>query len=338
MFFPRFFYTFLLLAGAAAAPAAPEVNVWVTIPPQKEFVKRIAGDLAEVGLLVRPGQTPETYSPGAVQMSRLAKADLFFGIGMPIERALFQSADSALPGVRFVQPGLVSGAEEGAREEAREDGEREQEHHEGEHHEDGAHEDGDHGPGGRDRGDAAAGKADSGEARAHDGHAHANERDPHVWMDPQWVIKAVPEMCRALAGRAPGKETVFRENADRLVADLEELDEEIRERLAPYEGRAFFMNHPSLGHFAERYGLRQISLEQAGTEPSSKRLARLIRLGRREKVGAVLRQPEFGRTSAQTVARALGVDVVEVDPLARDYFATMRALSKRLRESFEKVQ
>ena len=48
---------------------------------------------------------------------------------------------------------------------------------------------------------------------------------------------------------------MFESNADALIADLHELDAAIRAQLAPYAGRAFFINHPALGHFAERYGL-----------------------------------------------------------------------------------
>ena len=54
------------------------VHAWVSIQPQKYFVERVGGDSVSAEVLVRPGQSPEMYAPGAAQMAQLARADCVF--------------------------------------------------------------------------------------------------------------------------------------------------------------------------------------------------------------------------------------------------------------------
>ncbi|MFW6176354.1 MAG: metal ABC transporter solute-binding protein, Zn/Mn family [Thermoplasmatota archaeon] len=62
-----------------------ELNVAVTIPPQKEFVEEIGGDNVKVTLMVPPGQDPHSYEPETRQMRELAKADIYFKVGSGLE-------------------------------------------------------------------------------------------------------------------------------------------------------------------------------------------------------------------------------------------------------------
>lgn len=62
-----------------------ELNMVVTIPPQKEFVKELGGDKVKVTLMVPPGQDPHSYEPETSQMRELAKADLYFKVGSGIQ-------------------------------------------------------------------------------------------------------------------------------------------------------------------------------------------------------------------------------------------------------------
>ncbi len=62
-----------------------ELNIAVTIPPQREFVKEIGGDKVKVTLMVPPGQSPHSYEPETSQMRELAKADMYFKVGSGIE-------------------------------------------------------------------------------------------------------------------------------------------------------------------------------------------------------------------------------------------------------------
>jgi len=259
--------------------------VWSTVQPQKYFVERVGGDMVSAKVLVRPGQSPEMYAPSVAQMAQLAQADVYFGIGMPIEASLFKRMRSSMTGVRLVQTG---------------DEILEYQDH---------------------------------SACAHGHHDHG-ENDPHIWMDPVRMIAVVEQIHDVLTDVQPDSAAVFDQNADALIADLVELDGAIRAQLAPYAGRAFFINHPALGHFAERYGLVQLSIEESGASPSAGRVAELISQAREAQVGAIFTQPEFGRTTATILADALDLDVVELNVLPADYIIGMTIITDALEEGF----
>ena len=59
----------------------------VSIPPQKAFIEAVCADLAEVLVLVPPGNSPANFEPDAKTMQKLASAELNFGIGVATEAA-----------------------------------------------------------------------------------------------------------------------------------------------------------------------------------------------------------------------------------------------------------
>ncbi|MFK8068007.1 MAG: metal ABC transporter solute-binding protein, Zn/Mn family [Gammaproteobacteria bacterium] len=69
-----------------AEPINDPVEVFVSILPQKYFVERIAGNYANVEVMVTPGQSPETYDPSPKQLAQLSLADVYFSIGVPFEK------------------------------------------------------------------------------------------------------------------------------------------------------------------------------------------------------------------------------------------------------------
>ncbi len=277
----------LLCAGCVKEEhsEATGIAVWCTVLPQAYFVERVGGDLVSAEVLVRAGQGPEMYAPSAAQMAQLARADVYFGIGMPIEGSLFKRMRSSMPSVQLVQTGD----------------------------------------------EVAAGHDHSGCAQGHHNHG---ENDPHIWVDPVRMVAVVEQMRDALIELQPEAEVGFRENAAALIAELVVLDATIRAQLAPYAGRAFFINHPALGHFAERYGLVQLSIEESGAAPSAGRVAQLISQAREAQVGAIFTQPEFGRTTATILADALNLEVVELNVLPTDYISGMTGIANSLEEGF----
>jgi len=74
---------FALLPMAAAG--AESLSVFVSIQPQKNFVERVGGDHVRVSVMVGPGQSPATFEPRPRQMANLARARLYYRIGVPFE-------------------------------------------------------------------------------------------------------------------------------------------------------------------------------------------------------------------------------------------------------------
>ena len=86
--------------GGAGAPEG--TVVFVSIPPQQEFVERIAGSRLEVRVLAGPGADPHTYEPTPRQVAELSSAAAYFRIGADFESGLLPRLQSAAPSVRIV--------------------------------------------------------------------------------------------------------------------------------------------------------------------------------------------------------------------------------------------
>ena len=106
------------------------------------------------------------------------------------------------------------------------------------------------------------------------------------------------------------------------------LDHEISKRL-------FYVFHPAFGHFAEAYGLNQKAVERGGREPSARELQELIAEARTDGARAVFVQPQHGTGSAETIAKAIGADLVTLDPLARDVLANLETIGTRIEQALK---
>ncbi|MEA1967871.1 MAG: zinc ABC transporter substrate-binding protein [Thermodesulfobacteriota bacterium] len=78
----------VILQGIVHAKAEDKISLFVSIAPQAYFAQRIGGEKVIVNVLVPQGKSPATYAPKPEQMVKLAKAELFFSIGVPFESSL----------------------------------------------------------------------------------------------------------------------------------------------------------------------------------------------------------------------------------------------------------
>jgi zinc transport system substrate-binding protein len=69
------------------AVADDKPTVAVGIEPLKYFVDRLSGGAVEVVVMVSAGASPATYEPKPRQLVALSKADLYFAVEVPFERA-----------------------------------------------------------------------------------------------------------------------------------------------------------------------------------------------------------------------------------------------------------
>jgi zinc transport system substrate-binding protein len=82
--------------------ASGPIKVFVSILPQKYFVKQIAGDLVDVNLMVEPGASPATYEPKPIQMKAISKSLIYFSIGVPFEERWLPKISSTNPRMKIV--------------------------------------------------------------------------------------------------------------------------------------------------------------------------------------------------------------------------------------------
>ncbi len=85
-------------------PVADRLSVFVTIPPQAEFVERVGGTRVQVNIMVPVGAEPHTHEPAPQQLVLLEGAHLYarVGSGIAFERAWMDRIRAVNPGMHVV--------------------------------------------------------------------------------------------------------------------------------------------------------------------------------------------------------------------------------------------
>jgi zinc transport system substrate-binding protein len=96
-------FGFVLAAGPGSAGDSQPLPVVVSILPQKYFVEKIGRDAVTVSVMVPPGSNPEYYEPKPRQMSELARARVYFALGVPFEKAWMKKMQATSPAMMVVQ-------------------------------------------------------------------------------------------------------------------------------------------------------------------------------------------------------------------------------------------
>jgi zinc transport system substrate-binding protein len=283
--------------------------VFVSVAPQRYFVERVGGPRVAVSVLLPAGQSPATYEPTPSQMARLSEARLYFRTGVPFEKRVVAKIEATLPDLPVVD--LREGIDL-----------RDMVAH---HHEDPSSVGHEHG---EEKG------TDPHDVHADHGHEHAHgDKDPHVWLDPGLVKVQARTIRDQLSRLDSSHRDDYAGRCSAFESDLDRVDAEIALALAPLRGREFFVFHPAYGYFAAAYGLRQVAIEASGKQPSAKQLGALIDRAREAGVKLVFVQPQFDKSSAETIAAAIGAAVVRVDPLAEDYLENLRHIAAKTAEA-----
>ena len=285
-------------ASAEEGDAAQPLKVYVSIPPQAYFVERIGAERVRVALLLKPGRSPATFTLTPRRMADLARADVYFGIGVPFEQALRPRFEK--PSRRLVFVDTARGLPL-------------------------RRIDDDHQV---DQGEAGVG------TRNHDD-AHPHGADPHTWLDPLLAARQAETIRDSLIELDPEATESYRRNTNAFIEDLRRVHERIAHKLKPFKGRDLFVYHPSFGYFTDAYGLRQVAVEGKGRAPGPRRIERLIELARRRGVKVIFAQPQFSRAGAKAVAEAIDGEVVELDPLARNYLHNLEELATKIQRALE---
>lgn len=307
-------YWVLVSAAAPAAAsadkargAAPDkrVNCYVSILPQAFLVERVGGSRVEVRVMVGPGQVPHTYEPTGRQLAELAESRVFFSVGVAFEESLIPRIKRNFGLVKIVDS--CAGIEKRL-----------------------MLEDGGHEKAGTSGQTGAAGSG----GPSGDGHRHG-DYDPHVWLAPRMGAVMARNIRDALVALDPEGTDSYTANCQTLETELDSVDAEITGILRSYEGRELYVFHPAYGYFTDAYGLIQVAIEENGAAPGPKHLAEVIDRARRQGATTIFVQPQVSITFAETVAKAIGGEVVSLDPLSVEYTENLLLMARKIAESFD---
>jgi len=159
--------------------------------------------------------------------------------------------------------------------------------------------------------------------------------DPHIWTSPRLGKIQADHILNALVQIDPGHKAVYQANYEKFVKKIEEIDAEFKRIFAGKKGTEFIVFHPSWGYFAQDYGLKQVAIEIEGKKPKPARLKELIEHAVKRRINVIFVQPQFSTKSAQTVAKAIGGQVVFADPLALNWEDNLRQLAAKFKTALK---
>ena len=155
--------------------------------------------------------------------------------------------------------------------------------------------------------------------------------EPHIWTSAVNARVIVGNIATALCTLDSTHANEYLHRRDSLLTVITHTDSLCRSLLSrPGADRTFLIYHPALSYFARDYGLRQLSIEEAGKEPTPARLKELLDLCRKEKVSTIFVQPEFDRRNAELIARQTGTRIVPINPLSYDWQDEITGVAKAL--------
>ena len=164
-----------------------------------------------------------------------------------------------------------------------------------------------------------------------------DQADHHLWLDPQNLKLQARVIVAALSKKDPDGASFYQTRLASLEKSIDAVDQRIAKRLAPFAGRRFMMHHPAYTYFAKRYKLVQMAVEHGGKHPHAKDMAKLIEQAKHEGLRVIFVQPQFSKSSAELVAKAIGGKVVPLDPLKKDLLGNLETMAERIASAMEQT-
>lgn len=300
----------LVLSGCGQSPAQPAgLRVLAVESFLADIAQNVAGDRAQVEMLIPLGLDPHAFEPTPQDVARVAQSTVLIVNGAGLEEWLDEVLVNA-GGER-----IVIEAAAGLQMRTPREGELAGHHHEGEEH------------------------------NENEEHHHHHEGDPHFWLDPLLIVAYVENIRAGLTQADPAGAEIYAANAAAYITQLKELDAWIQAQVAtiPAERRLLVTNHESFGYYADRYGFRVVGAVipsvSTGATPTAQEMAALVESIRSSGAPAIFLETGANPQLAEQISRETGVAVVSdlythsitaADGEAPTYLAMMRRNTEKI--------
>lgn len=146
----------------------------------------------------------------------------------------------------------------------------------------------------------------------------ADGKDPHYWLSPKNAQIMVQSIADELGTHFPEKSAAFHARATAYGKQLQELDQEITERLkkvpSPLRIATF---HNAFSYYAADYNIAVVTTfeEFPGKEPSPQYVATFTRKLAADRIAVVFTEPQSSAQALEPFAKDLNVQLRELDDL-----------------------
>lgn len=310
-----FLFVSLLLGGLIFAKQQQQVKqnedrlkISTSFYPLYFFAKEIAGEQALVVNLTKGGVDAHDFEPSVKDLQQINDSQLLILNGVGFE-AWFEKFSAQVSGqVQVLNTATELAYLSGAGDEHDED------EHEGENE----HEE--------------------------DGHEHG-DIDPHVWLDPVLAQGQVRAIAAKMIELDQNNAATYRQNKERLLQELEKLNQEFEQGLASCQQNSIVSSHMAFAYQAKRYGFEQIAITGLNPEeePSSAKLAEISRLAKNLGIKYIFFENLLSPKLAETIAEEVGAQTLVAHPLENltsaeeaagaNYFSVQRQNLTNLRQA-----
>lgn len=160
-------------------------------------------------------------------------------------------------------------------------------------------------------------------------------RDPHMWMSPRRVIVMVNVIKDQLKVIDPINASVYEKNAANYIKELEAIDRELKTVFEEMTTSKFIIMHPSLGYFADDYGLTMVELEQDGKTSSAEHMKYVIDFARTNDIKVIFYQLEFDSQQAKTLADEVDGTTMALEILSLDYINNLKEILRVFKDTLK---
>ena len=167
------------------------------------------------------------------------------------------------------------------------------------------------------------------------GDTSAPRLDRHTWLgrEPAKILAAHIKDTLIMADNA--NETLYRQKYENVIQLIDDEFNILMAALAPLSGKSVFVYHPSFGYFLDEFGIHQEAVEMGGKEPSPRQLNSLIAMVNDEQPAAIFIQTQFPTSAARSLAAAAGIELIGLDPLARNWLENIRFIGQTLQKALQ---
>lgn len=159
---------------------------------------------------------------------------------------------------------------------------------------------------------------------------HGDGSDLHFWLSPRQLEIQAHTVANQLIAKYPQHEARYRKALEEHLRELKSLDDQLQLELLRIHGKTFLVAHPAYAYFCRDYGLKQLSIEIEGKDPTPQQLTALFRKAKQLHLKTVFTQVQFSPKVADLVSQQLGkgAKVVSLDPYAEDYMQNLRLIAR----------
>ena len=302
-YIPHWLWFLLALITITPSIWASVPKVVVTIKPIHSLVAGVMAGVGDPELLLSGAQSPHTFTLRPSDVRKLGDADLIVWVGRDFETFLTHSLKSLPPRTRVLQLQDSSGI---AQLPIRQGGVWESRH---------------------------------GHAETEHDEAAEQPIDPHIWLSPQNAREIVTLVKQALIELDPDNEQRYQDNARELKSRLNDLDQQLLEKLTPVQWVPFIVFHDAYQYFERHYHLNAIGSITLSPDrkPGARRIHEIHAKLEKLEARCIFSEPQFEPKLLKTIVADTHIRTGVLDPIGADipagvdaYFILMRRLSDSL--------